>query len=77
MDCKVVDERLIRRGEPLLSLEFVGGYYDEFEAMSYGKVGRPFKFTRTYITFLAVVRFLFSIPYSSLKFLVTRKLNPP
>ena len=49
-----VDERLIRRGELLLSLDFLDDY--ELSVMNDGKVGRPFKITDGYIVFLAVVR---------------------
>jgi len=41
MDWKVVGERLIKRGELLLSLDFLDGYDDELEAMNRGKVGHP------------------------------------
>jgi len=35
-----VDERLIRRGELLLSLDFLEGYGRELRRMNRGKVGR-------------------------------------
>jgi hypothetical protein len=52
---RCVDERLIRRGELLLSL------------LNCGKVGRPYKVTYMYVMFLAVVRYLFSMPYRQLR----------
>lgn len=51
---EVVDERIIRRSELLLSLNFVNGYDIELESMNYSRVGRPFRFTNTYITLLNV-----------------------
>ncbi len=39
MDWKVVDERLIRRGEILLSLEFLDSYEDELRAVNEGRLG--------------------------------------
>jgi hypothetical protein len=63
MDWNAVDERLIRRGELLLSLDFLEGYDFEFSVMNDGKVGRPFKLTKRYVEFLMVVRYLFSMPY--------------
>jgi len=63
MDWKHVDERLIRRGELLLSLDFLEGYGFELSLLNDGRVGRPFKITDGYIVFLAVVRYLFSMPY--------------
>jgi hypothetical protein len=67
MDWKHVDERLIRRGELLLSLDFLKGYEFELSVMNDCKVGRPFKITDGYIVFLAVVRYLFSMPYRQLE----------
>ncbi len=58
---RAVDERLIRRGELLLSLDFLESYECELMALNCGKVGRPFKLTGRYVEFLAVVRYLFSI----------------
>jgi hypothetical protein len=63
MDWNAVDERLIRRGELLLSLDFLEGYELELGLLNDCKVGRPFKLTKRYIEFLMVVRYLFSMPY--------------
>ena len=67
MGWKAVDERLIRRGELLLSLDFLDGYDDELEAMNHKKVGHPYRFTNRYVEFLVVVRYLFSTPYRQLE----------
>ena len=67
MDWRLVDERLIRRGELLLSLDFLESYDFELNVMNEGKVGRPFKLTDGYIEFLMVVRCLFSMPYRQLE----------
>ena len=53
MDWRLVDERLIRRGKLLLSLDFLNDY--ELSLLNEGKVGRPFKITDRYIVFLAIV----------------------
>ncbi|MEM2614640.1 MAG: transposase [Nitrososphaerota archaeon] len=63
----VVDERLIRRGELLLGLDFLEGYDAELTGLNVGKVGRPFKITVRYVEFLMVVRYLFSMPYRQLE----------
>ena len=65
MDWRLVDERLIKRGELLLSLDFLKGYEFELKSMNDCKVERPFKLTDGYIVFLAVVRF--SMPYRQLE----------
>jgi hypothetical protein len=54
---------LIRRGELLLSLDFLDDYDFELSLLNDGKVGRPFKLTERYIEFLMIVRYLFSMPY--------------
>ena len=43
MDWKVVDGCLIRRGELLLSLDFLDGYDEVLEVMNRKKVGRPYR----------------------------------
>jgi hypothetical protein len=45
----------------LLSLDFLDDY--ELSLLNDGKVGRPFRITYGYIVFLAVIRYLFSMPY--------------
>ena len=67
MDWDRVDERLIKRGELLLSLEFLENYDEELRAMNDGKEGRPFFLTCSHVVFLAVVRYLFGLPYRQLE----------
>jgi hypothetical protein len=65
MDWKCIDERLIRRGELLLSLDFLDDF--ELSLLNDCKVGHPFKISYGYIVFLAVVRYLFSMPYRQIE----------
>jgi len=68
MDWRVVDERLIRRGELLLlSLDFLEIYDLDLSLLNLGKVGRPYRVTYMYVMFLAVVRYLFNMPYRQLE----------
>jgi hypothetical protein len=67
MDWGVVDERLIRRGELLLSLDFLESYDLDLSVLNCGKVGRPYRVTYMYVVFLAVVRYLFGMPYRQLE----------
>ena len=67
MDWNRVDERLIKCGELLLSLDFLERYEDELKSMNCGKEGRPFTLTNSHILFLAVVRYLFGLPYRQLE----------
>lgn len=74
MNWRSIDEGLIRRGELLLSLEFLERYDEELKGMNGGKVGRPFTLTDSHVVFLAVVRYLFGFPYRQLEGF-TRALN--
>jgi len=76
MDWRLVDERLIRCGEPLLSLDFLKGYDLKLSVMNDCKVEHPFKLTERYIEFLMVVRYLFSMSCRRLEGF-TRALNRP
>jgi hypothetical protein len=49
----------------LLSLDFLDDY--ELSVMNDDRVGRPFKITYGYIVFLAVIRYLFSMPYRQIE----------
>ncbi|HRU81544.1 MAG TPA: transposase [Candidatus Methanomethylicus sp.] len=61
------DEKLIRRGELILDLGFVRNYQAELDAMNRGKEGKPFRLTNSYVKFLAVVRYLYGMPYRQLE----------
>jgi len=67
MDWRGVDERLIRRGELLLSLGFLESYDLELSVLNFGKVGGPYRVACMYVVFLAVVRCLFGMPYRQLE----------
>ena len=62
-----VDGGLIRRGELLLSLDFLESYDLELSVLNCGKVGRPYRVTCMYVVFLAIVRNLFNMPYRQLE----------
>ena len=57
-----------------LSLDFLDMYDEELRAMNSGRVDRPFTLTRSYVVFLAVVRYLFGFAYWQLEGF-TRALN--
>jgi len=67
VDWQSVDERLVKRGELLLSLDFLESYSHELKRMNRGKVGRPYMLTERYVEFLSVVRYLFVFPYRQLE----------
>ena len=61
------DERLIRRGELILDLDFVKNYKAELDAMNKGNEGKRFTLTGSYVQFLALVRYLYGMPYRQLE----------
>jgi len=67
MGWKEVDEGLIRRGELILGLGFLGKYGEELEEMNRGEEGKRFTLTHSHIRFLGVVRYLFGMPYRQLE----------
>jgi len=67
MDWRLVDEVLIGRGELPLSLDFLESYDFELSLLNDGKDGAPIQDYNGYIVFLAVVRYLSSMPYRQLE----------
>jgi hypothetical protein len=61
-----VDERPIKRGMLITDLDFVGNYRDELVRMDWKKRGRPYRMAESYVRFLAVIRYLFSLGYRQL-----------
>jgi hypothetical protein len=66
-DWKQIDEKLIRRGELILDLDFVENYQEELNTMNTAKVGPPYRLTPSYIQLLATIRYLYSMPYRQLE----------
>ena len=50
---KDYNEKLVRRGEIYISLDFLDGWDDELAKMNKGKVGRPYIYPQTFMYFLA------------------------
>jgi hypothetical protein len=51
MDWKSIDEKLIKRGELLLSLDFLKNYDNELRIMNNNKIGHPSKITMDILNF--------------------------
>jgi hypothetical protein len=62
-----VDEGLIKRGMLIMDLDFVGNCRDELVRMNWRKRGRPYRIAESYVRFLAVIRYLFSLAYRQLE----------
>jgi len=71
---KRVDERLIERGMLIMDLNFLRNYRDKLIGMNRKKRGRPYRIAESYVRFLAVIRYLFSLGYKQLEGL-TRSLE--
>ena len=75
MSCwKRVDERLISVACSLWILDFLRNHQDELIGMNRKKRGRPYRIAESYVRFLAVIRYLFSLGYKQLEGL-TRSLE--
>jgi hypothetical protein len=68
------DEALIERGCAILDLGSLTSWREELEAMNGAKLGRPYEFPNSYISFLAFVKVGFDIPYRTLEG-ITRELE--
>lgn len=68
------DESLIERGCAILDLGSLVSWREELEAMNSDKLGRPYEFPNSYISFLAFVKVGFDIPYRTLEG-ITRELE--
>jgi hypothetical protein len=55
------DEALIKRGCAILDLGLLTSWREELDAMNRDKLGRPFEFPNSYISFLAFVKVGFDI----------------
>jgi transposase len=62
-DWKTYNNQLVKRGELLLSLDFVENWEKELEEMNRGKRGKPYEYPESLIGFLAFPRYFFRLPY--------------
>lgn len=60
------NERLVKRGELLISLDFLESWDDELKEMNKEKRGRPYEFPEKLILFMAYVHILF-LPYRQME----------
>ena len=67
MTWKEIDEKLIKREELILDLDFLEHHQQELEAANQSKNGRPYQMAASYIQLLAAVRYLYQMPYRQLE----------
>jgi hypothetical protein len=63
MDWKEYNEKLVRRGELLLDLEFLKTWDQDISVMNRKKTGRPYSYPDSFFQFLGVIHVLFNLPY--------------
>lgn len=61
-DWKRYNGELVKRGELLIDLDFLENWDEELEGMNCGKRGRPFRYPKAFIEFLAFPRYFFGLP---------------
>ena len=74
---KEYNEQLVRRGEALMDFDFLRGWGVEIEGMNKGKIGKPYKYPKSFIQFMAFLYVALNIPYRQLEgfIKVMMKLN--
>ena len=63
---KEYNEKLVRRGELYISLDFLDSWDDELAKMNKGKVGRPFVYPENFMYFLAFIHIAF-LPFRQIE----------
>jgi Transposase DDE domain len=66
-DWKAVDEKLVKRGEFYLDIEFVESWDEDTKRMNRGKRGRPFRYPEAFIAWMSVVHVFFCMPYRQMQ----------
>ncbi len=61
------NERLVRRGEKYIDLDFIENWDEELEQQNRGKKGRPYIYPEAFIRFSAVVHDVFRIPFRQME----------
>ena len=64
-DWKSYNEALVRRGEILLSLDFINNWDKELEEMNKGKEGKPYQYPNSFISLLTILH-AYLLPYRQL-----------
>lgn len=66
-DWKEYNERLVKRGEMYLSLDFLGSWAKDLEDMNVSKVGAPYEYPEPFMTFLGFIHIMLGIDYRGLE----------
>ena len=66
-DWKQYNERLVKRGEIYLSLDFLGSWAENLGKMNRDKVGAPFRYPEPFIAFLGFIHIMLMVDYRGLE----------
>jgi hypothetical protein len=66
-DWKEINEKLVRRGEFYLDVEFVESWDEDTRRMNRGKRGRPFRYPEAFIAWMSLIRAFCSMPYRQMQ----------
>ena len=61
------NERLVRRGEFYINLDFIENWDEEVKKQNLGKKGRPYVYPETFIQFSAIIYEIFHLPYRQME----------
>lgn len=66
-DWKEYNERLVKRGEMYLSLDFLESWAEDVGGLNRGKVGAPFEYPESLMTFLGFIHIMLGVDYRGLE----------
>jgi Transposase DDE domain. len=66
-DWSTYNERLVKRGEFYLSLDFVENWFSHLDSVNHGKRGRPFEYPPAFIEWMACIHLFFQMPYRQME----------
>lgn len=72
---KVYNNKLVKRGEFYLTMDFIEYWDEELEEMNKNKRGSPFEFPQSFIEYAAFLKIVFNLPYRQLQG-VLKRLSP-
>lgn len=61
------NERLVKRGEFYITLDFIDCWDQELEELNFKKNGRPYEYPTSFIQFSAMVHEIFHLPYRQME----------
>lgn len=66
-DWKEYNERLVKRGEMYLSLDFLESWAGNLEGLNAGKVGAPYEYPEPFVTFLGFIHIMLGVDYRGME----------